>query len=427
MSRPRLVALLLALATLLVYLPVTRNGFVNFDDGDYVTGNRLVKDGLTWAGIRWAFTTFHASNWHPLTWLSHMLDCQLFGLSPGAHHCVNVLWHAANTVLLFVLLLRLTSSLWPSAFVAALFAWHPLHVESVAWVAERKDVLSTCFALLTLLAYTRYAQSTTSDRRQVAGGFSSSFFILHSSFYLALVCFALGLMAKPMLVTLPFVMLLLDYWPLKRFSVSAFRFYRFPLLLEKLPFFLLAAVSCVITYRAQDAGASVASLERVPLHLRLENSLVSYPAYLLKTIWPANLAVIYPLPKEIPGIAAATAAAVLIFFSTVVARARQRSPYLLVGWLWFLGTLVPVIGLVQVGSQSMADRYTYFPLIGVFIAAAFGVHALAVRFQFPKLAAAAAGLTLTACVGLAENQLRHWRDSESLFAHAVAVTKNNDV
>ena len=409
MSRPRLIALLLALATLLVYLPVTRSGFLQYDDDDYVTSNYVVQNGLSFAGIQWAFTTVHASNWHPLTWLSHMTDCELFGLNPTAHHFVNVLFHAANAALLFGLLLRLTNALWPAAFAAALFAWHPLHVESVAWIAERKDVLSTFFALLALLSYTRYAQKNC--RR---------------SFWVALIYFALGLMAKPMLVTLPFVLLLLDYWPLRRIPVFKTPAAR-RLLLEKWPFFLLAILSCLVTFLAQRSTA-VASLELVPLGFRLENLPVAYVVYLSKIFWPANLAVIYPLPTnfQLPPMTVALALAVLIFISAAVWLGRQRAPYLPVGWLWFLGTLVPVIGLVQVGAQALADRYTYLPAIGLFIMAAFGARDLAGRLPLPKMVVGgSAALILAACVAVTENQLRYWRDGESLFRHALAVTRDN--
>ena len=416
MSRPRLIGLLLALITLLAYLPASRDGFVDYDDQDYVTENSVVQKGLTWTGIEWAFTTGHASNWHPVTWLSHMADCELFGLNPGAHHLVSVLFHTVNAVLLLLLLFRLTGALWPSALVAALFAWHPLHVESVAWIAERKDVLSTFFALLTLLAYAKYAKENC--RR---------------CFWIALGCFTLGLMSKPMLVTLPFVMLLLDYWPLQRFpdfklEVKAV----FRLALEKWPFFLLTAVACVVTFlvQSQRSGAAVASLELIPLHYRFCNALASYGLYLLKTVWPVGLAVFYPLPEHLTRLLlAATASASCWSSFPVLSGGRDgRMAYLPVGWLWFLGTLVPVIGLVQVGSAALADRYTYFPLVGVFIAVAFGVHDLADRFQFPKKAiAAAAVLILAICLILTENQLRYWRDSETLFAHALAVTKNNHV
>src|ERR1017187_5611985 len=377
MFRPRFIGLLLALITLLAYLPASRDGFVNYDDQDYVTENSVVQKGLTWTGIKWAFTTGHASNWHPITWLSHMADCELFGLNPGAHHLVNVLFHTANVVLLLVLLLRLTGELWPGVFVAALFAWHPLHVESVAWISERKDVLSTFFALLTLLAYTRYAKAVTSDRWQVTRTNSTlSPVTRHPSrfYWLALFFFALGLMSKPMLVTLPFVMLLLHYW------------------------------FC--------------------------NALVSYGLYLLKMVWPVGLAVFYPLSEHLTWMlmAATASAVVLAIISSFVWRAGRARAYLPVGWLWFLGTLVPVIGLVQVGGAALADRYTYIPSIGVFIAVTFGVRDLANRFQFPKKAIATpAVLILATCLILTENQLRYWHDNETLFAHALAVTKNNHI
>jgi protein O-mannosyl-transferase len=419
MSRPRLIALLLALITLLVYLPVTHSGFLDYDDDDYVTNNQMVRNGLTLAGIQLAFTTAHASNWHPLTWLSHMTDCELFGLNPAAHHFVNVLFHAANAVLLFALLLRLTAprregtawsaqtgALWPAAFVAALFAWHPLHVESVAWVAERKDVLSTCFALLSLLSYVRYARE---DRR--------------TSLWVALVFFALGLMAKPMLVTLPCVMLLLDYWPLQRFNGSTVQ----RLLIEKIPFFLLVVVSCIMTFLAQR-NMAVASLELVPISFRLENVPVAYVAYLSKLFWPSNLAVIYPMPSnfQLPPIKVALTVFVLIFVSVAIWLNRKRAPYLPVGWLWFLGALVPVIGLVQVGAQAFADRYTYFPAIGLFLMVAYGARDLACRYQISKVVVAVLGiLILTACVARTNDQLRYWQDSEVLFRHALAVTKDN--
>ncbi len=407
MSRPRSIALLLALTTLLAYLPVTRDSFVDYDDQDYVTENSVVQNGLTWAGVKWAFTTGHASNWHPLTWLSHMTDCELFGLNAGAHHFVNVLFHAANVVLLFVLLLRLTGAIWPAAIIAALFGWHPLHVESVAWAAERKDVLSTFFALLALLSYAKYAKENS--RR---------------SFWFALLFFALGLLTKPMLVTLPFVLLLLDFWPLQRFNGSTVQ----RLLAEKIPFFLLAALSCVVTFLVQRHGEAVMTLQQFPLNLRFENAIISYGRYLLMAVWPVNLAVIYPLPNHLHWIhaAAAASAAALIIICWLVWRARQACPYLLFGWLWFLGTLVPVIGLVQVGGAALADRYTYFTLVGIFTAVVFGIRDLAERFQFPKIIlAGATALLLAACLALTENQLRYWRDSETLFAHTLAVTPDN--
>ncbi len=436
MSRPRLIGLLLALVTLLVYLPATRDGFVNYDDQDYVTENSVVQQGLTWPGIKWAFTTGHASNWHPITWLSHMADCELFGLNPGAHHLVNVLFHTANVVLLLLLLLRLTGELWPAAFIAALFAWHTLHVESVAWISERKDVLSTFFALLTLLAYARYVQCVTGDLCQETRTPPTLPPVTRhpSRFYwLALFFFALGLMSKPMLVTLPFVMLLLDYWPLNRVASDPRWVSKvMRLALEKWPFFLLAAVSCVVTFlvQSQRSGDAVASLELVPLHYRFCNALASYGIYLLKLVWPVGLAVFYPLPDRLTWIlmVATVSGVVLVIISSFVWRMGRAQAYLPVGWLWFLATLVPVIGLVQVGGAALADRYTYIPSIGVFLAVTFGVCELADRFQVPQKAIATAGaLILAICLILTENQLRYWHDSETLFAHALAVTKNNHV
>jgi protein O-mannosyl-transferase len=407
MSRPRLIALLLALTTLVVYLPVTRDGFLNYDDDDYITNNHDVQNGITFASIKWAFTTTHASNWHPLTWLSHMTDCELFGLNPGAHHFVNTLFHAANAALLFLLLLRLTNAFWPAAFVAALFAWHPLHVESVAWIAERKDVLSTFFGLLALLSYTKFAKGN-----------------YRRSFWFALIFFALSLLAKPMLVTLPFVMLLFDFWPIQRFNDSTIQ----RLLVEKIPFLLLTVVSCIVTFFAQRNGDAVVSLKNVSLHYRLENVALAYAGYLQKIFCPKNLAVIYPMPDKIAAPVVALAAAVLIFISAAAWLWRKRAPYLAVGWLWFLGMLVPVIGLVQVGGAALADRYTYFSATGIFLAVTFGACNLADRFQFPKMIlATAVTLVLGACLILTEKQLSFWRDSETLFTHTLAVTQNNDI
>ena len=420
MSRPRIIALLLALATFTVYLPATRFEFTNYDDNDYVTANPNVQAGLTWAGVKWAFTTGHAGNWHPVTWLSHMTDVTLFGMNPGAHHFVNVLFHAANAALLFVLLFRLTKKLWPCALIAALFAWHPLRVESVAWVAERKDVLSTFFALLTLLSY---AKAVMSDECSVKGGRPHAS-LLTRHYFLALFFFALGLMAKPMLVTLPCVLLLLDFWPLQRFPLSAFRF---PLLLEKLPFFALAVASCVITFIVQHSGQAVATLEQIPISYRLENAPVAAARYLLKMFCPVNLAVIYPL-NRIATSEFIFAAVALLLISLLAWRGRNVRPYFLMGWLWFLGTLVPVIGIVQVGSASMADRYTYFPGIGILIAVVFALAAAVEKNSFLKLISPSlAALVLVTSVSLTEMQLQHWRNSEALFRHAAAVTWNNDV
>ena len=411
--------LLLALAVLAVYLPAVRHGFIIYDDGDYVTQNKMVLGGLTWADVKWAFTTAHSANWHPLTWLSHMTDSQVFGFNAAGSHLVNVLFHAANTVLLFVLLLRAAgrkeelttnasrqpNAFWPAALVAALFALHPLHVESVAWVAERKDVLSTFFGLISLICYVRYAAG---QKRWAS-----------PDYWLALVFFACGLMSKPMLVTWPFVMLLLDYWPLQRLTMAALK----RLVVEKIPFFLLTAVSCVITYWAQNQGA-VKSLAAVPLAYRLENAPVAVAAYLLKLVWPARLAVIYPMPDSIPPGAFILSAAVLILITVTVWLARKQSRFLLMGWFWFLGTLVPVLGLVKVGDAAMADRYTYIPSIGIFVMVVFG--AQKIFKSLPKVAlSAGAAFILVALAVVTERQLQYWQDDETLFRHAMAVTVNN--
>ncbi len=408
MSQPRFIALLLALVTLVIYLPVLHDGFVNYDDDDYVTNNlRYQKWPDRRAGIQWAFTSFHSANWHPVTWLSHMLDCEFFGLNPAAHHFVNALIHSANAALLFILLLRLASLVWPSLIVAALFAWHPLHVESVAWISERKDVLSTFFALLTLLSYVKYAKGNC-----------------RQSFWLALLFFALGLMAKPMLVTLPFVMLLLDYWPLKRISFPSTRNPQLPIVFEKWPFFLLAALSCVVTFFAQH-GEAVRTLKQVSLSLRVENAVTATATYLAQIFWPSNLAVFYPMPETISPPAILISAMALIFISLLVWLARKQTPCLIVGWLWFLGTLVPVIGLVKVGDAAHADRYTYFPAIGIFLAVVFGIWSLLKQSRAQKIFITASLFALVACVRLTEHQLQFWRDSETLFRRAIAVTQNN--
>ena len=344
-----------------------------------------------------------------------MADCEFFHLNAGAHHFVNVLIHAANSALLFWFLFRLTQKIWPATVIAALFAWHPLHVESVAWVAERKDVLSTFFALLTLLCYEKSARRGA------------------RSYWLALLFFALGLLAKPMLVTLPFVMLLLDFWPLNRFDYSTpkklqpLTFNR-QLFFEKWPFFLLTVVSCVVTFFAQRAGAAVVSLVKIPLLYRLENAPVAVAGYLQNFFWPANLCALYPLPNTIAPLKIILSVVTVVLISAAAWRWRQTKPYVLMGWIWFLGMLVPVIGLVQVGGQASADRYTYLPSIGLFIALVFLAREVALKIQLPKIVAAG-GIFLVgaACIAATEHQLQFWRDGESLFRRAAAVTKNNSV
>jgi tetratricopeptide (TPR) repeat protein len=406
------VALALAAATVIAYAPVRHLDFVDLDDPGYVYQNPNVTAGLTVRGVAWAFSTGHAANWHPLTWLSHMLDVELFGVSAGPHHLVNLGWHVSATMLLFGLLLRLTGAIGRSAFVAGLFALHPLHVESVAWVAERKDVLSTVLWFLTTWAYVAWVapRSPSANRRlRVA---------------VMLVLFALGLMAKPMLVTLPVTLLLVDVWPLGRISARAPARSWLPLAVEKVPLFLLAAISSVITFVAQRQGGAVSALDVVPWTTRLANAAVSYVAYLRKTIWPVDLAVFYPYPDRIAPMAVAGAAIALVAMTYLSIRLRHRLPYLFTGWLWYLATLLPVIGLIQVGTQSMADRYTYVPLVGIFVAVAWGA-ADALRGRASSMVAAGALAMVIAAAAGARAQVRHWRNSEALWQRAVDVTTGN--
>jgi len=412
LSRPRSIALLLVLLTLVIYLPVLRCDFINFDDQVYVTENNFVQAGWTWGGVKWAFTTWDGGNWHPVTWLSHMTDCELFGTNPAAHHAVNVLFHALNVALLYLLLQQLFRSKWANVFIAAVFAWHPLHVESVAWISERKDVLSTVFALLSLHAYVRFAR----DKYRPA-------------FWWALVWLALGLMTKPMLVTLPAVFLLLDWWPLERRRLNAASFKASAALVrEKWLFLLLAASSSVVTFFAQRAGEAVMTLGQLPVPLRLEEVVMAYGMYLLKTVWPVGLVVLYPLPLHLPFVHAASAAsgAALILISGLAWRWRRTAPYVLFGWAWFMGMMLPVIGLVKVGAALIADRYTYLPMVGLTIAVALaGRDLIAWRPALLKPVVTLSLLSLAACIGLTEHQLPYWRDSETLFKHTLDLTIDN--
>jgi Flp pilus assembly protein TadD len=398
----------LLLVVALVFGQTVRHEFVNYDDNSYVYENHQVAQGLTTHGIAWAFTSFHFNNWHPLTTLSHMLDCQLYGLHAGGHHLTSVLLHAVVAILLFLVLLRITGDLWPSVFVAAVFAIHPLRAESVAWVAERKDVLSGLFFMLTLWAYAGYARRPFSLGR-----------------YLTVVLlFALGLMAKPMLVTLPFVLLLLDYWPLGRIGLHAAGISR-RVVVEKLPLLALTAASCVVTFFAQ--GEAIRSVESISLSSRIANALVSYLAYIRDIFYPVGLAVLYPYPEgDLPIWKVAASSLAVTGISAAALVWRCRFPYLFVGWFWYVGMLVPVIGLVQVGLQSMADRYTYLPQIGVCIAVAWGVAQLAIswRYRF-RVYGAAAALAVLVLIGLAWKQTSYWRDSEALWIHALASTARN--
>ncbi len=426
----------LAILTLTIFLPVVQHDFINYDDPDYVTRNSTVQKGLTWEGTVWAFQTAHTGNWHPVTWLSHMLDCQVYGMSPGGHHFTNLVFHVVNALLLFSLLTKATRLMWLSAMVAVLFALHPLHVESVAWISERKDVLSTFFLLLSLGAYFRYAgtraMTAMSARTELqecgrAPGFENTRTRTSAlPYFLALIFFALGLMSKPMLVTLPFLLLLLDFWPLGRisFPLSDGKFFR-KLLLEKIPFLALSVASSVVTFFVQKKGGSVATLALIPFPDRLGNTLVSYGRYLAKMFWPIELSVLYPL-RPWPFSAIIFSAIVLLFISLAAFRLARRRPYFFVGWFWFLGTLVPVIGLVQVGLQSMADRYTYVPLIGLFVALVWGVSEFSRNVSRRILAGFAAAIVVS-CAISTSFQLRHWQNSITLFRHAIAVTKKNYV
>ena len=424
-----LISLLLAAGTFLTYLPALKFDFVNYDDTDYVTQNPNVTSGLSTTNLVWAFTTGHAGNWHPITWISHQADASAFGLNPGGHHLTNVLFHTANTLLLFLLLRSLTGSLWRSMLVAALFALHPAHVESVAWISERKDVLSAFFGLLALLSYTRASRcrdTRHSDPSQIQW--------LHRSIIPPTLFLALGLMAKPMLVTLPFVMLLLDYWPLDRQRTPWKR-----LILEKWPLFGLITASSVVTFIVQKQGGAVQTLRDLSLAGRLENAVISYSRYLAKAFWPANLATPYPHPGTWPWTQILFSCLILVSISLLAWRYRRSQPSIIVGWLWFLGMLIPVLGLIQVGAQSMADRYTYLPYIGIFIALCYTKRGqsslLTVTPTSSNPSPLQSPLNLTLC-GVAivalgaltltsRQQLRVWQDSGTLFNHSISVTRSN--
>jgi Flp pilus assembly protein TadD len=411
--RDLLILLSLAVMTFGIYAQVIGHQFITLDDSWYIKENPMVNRGVTLAGLVWAFTTFHEANWHPLTWIAHMIDSQIFGMNAGGHLLVNALIHVANTLLVFWFLSRTTHARWPSALVAALFALHPLHVESVAWAAERKDTLSTLFGLLSLVAYARYAE--TQSRKW---------------YVWTTVMLLLGLLAKPMLVTWPFVMLLLDYWPLRRLDLTSRREVArklWPLVREKLPLFALVAASAVLTCIAQSYGGAVRTFSDIPITLRLTNALVSYAKYLLLTFWPHDLAVYYPFtPAGIPVWQIVGAALLLLGITVLCLFQRKTRPYLVVGWLWFVGTLIPVIGLVQVGGQTMADRYFYIPSVGLFIAIIFGLADIAeARRVAPLLSAAIVSVVLLVLATLTNAQIHLWSDSFTLFKHALAVTPPN--
>ena len=436
-----LVVALLALVTIALYRPAMRCDFINFDDPAYVTNNQHVQGGLNWEGVKWAFcNTEQGAYWAPLMWLSHMLACQFFGLNAWGHHLVNVLLHAANTALVFLVFQRMTRATWRSLILAALFGWHPLRVESVAWVTERKDVLSGFFGLLTLFFYARYVQkSEVGSRKSETNLPTPSPFPLSPFYWFALFFFALGLMSKPMLVTMPFVMLLLDYWPLQRVTgdrpspsygtagewqvASILRLVR-----EKIPFFALAAAASVVTLVVQKQGGAVMTVENFPLGARIGNALISYCRYLGKMFWPTDLAIFYPHPGYWPLAKVLLAGGLLCGISTLLFVTRTRYPFLLMGWLWFLGTLVPVIQLVQSGEQAMADRFTYLPSLGVLILAIWGACELSRRWRYHKIALWMLGsAAIILCLALTRQQLGYWQDSETIYRHTLEVTENNFV
>lgn len=419
------ICLVLALGTLALYWPVTHYDFTNVDDTRFVTENPTVQAGLTWPGAIWAFKSVYTEAWQPITWFSHMLDCQIYGLKAGGHHLTSVLFHVANTLLLFLWLENLTRLPWRSAFVAALFAWHPLHVESVAWVCERKDVLSAFFWLLALMAYTRYARKPG---------------VL--AYLPVLALYALGLMSKPIIITLPCLCLLLDFWPLNRFQLwseaagtSAWKpldkglARRAALLIaEKVPFLVLAAGMSAIAIYAQKAGGSLAGLSGFPMSIRIENALASYLSYLTTTFWPARLAYFYPYSFHIPLTVVLESGLLLAIWTIWFAMRIRQQPYLLVGWLWFLGTLVPTIGLVQFCIQARADRYTYIPSVGLFLVVVWGVNDLFARWpERKKYLPVIGGLALAACLAVSSVQIRYWQNSFTVAAHALEVTQDNYV
>ena len=419
-----IICLLLVVATFAVYWQVLDNGFVVYDDDYYVTENIHVHKGVTFDSLTWAFTSSHASNWHPLTWISHMIDCQFYGLNPRGHHLTSLLFHVANTLLLLLILVRMTGALWQSSFVAALFALHPLHVESVAWVAERKDVLSTFFMMLTLWAYILYVKKGNIRR-----------------YLLVVLFFVLGLMSKPMLVTLPFILLMLDFWPLGRLchihetrnvitgQHTDERLGILRLLWEKVPFFALAVASSVVTFIVQERSGAVKLLETYSIQTRIINAFVAYIEYIVNMIWPVELAVLYPHPGNSlllwKGVVAGLA---LVLITILVIRKARKIPYLAVGWLWYVVTLIPVIGIVQVGAQAMADRYTYITLIGLFIIIAWGANDLLSKWPHRKISLGTlAAIILPVLIVLTWKQVQYWENSITLFKHTVKHTSNNVV
>ena len=401
-----LICLILGLITFAVFYQVHSFKFVNYDDPPYVYENLNIQAGITLKAVEWTFTSGYAANWHPLTWLSHMLDWRLFGSNAGGHHLTNLIFHISNALLLFLVLKRMTSATWPSAFVAALFALHPMHVESVAWVSERKDVLSTFFWILTMWAWLQYVKHPGITR-----------------YILTLLMFSLGLLSKPMLVTLPFILLLLDYWPLERFG----KLRTYQLILEKIPFVFLAAISSIVTFLVQRSGGGVSRDPALSLTICISNAFISYVKYIEKMYWPAGLAYFYPHPgRNISIFYAVVSVFILLAITFLILRFSSKHRYLLTGWFWYLGTLVPVIGLIQVGDQAMADRYSYIPLTGLFIIIAWGVSEILLKWQYRKIILGASSLIILLILAICSYvQSGYWKDSVSLCTHALKVTKDN--
>jgi len=419
-----LICIFLAVSVFALYWPVHNHDFIRYDDDTYITLNRNVHSGINCKNICWAFTKYHSNNWHPVTWISHMLDCKIFGLNAGAHHLVNVFFHIINTLLLFIVFKRMTKALWISAFIAAVFGLHPLHTESVAWIAERKDVLSTFFWLLTMLAYFYYTKKRNVQR-----------------YLLTLVLFVLGLMAKPMLVTLPFVLLLLDYWPLERMRFSKSK--QIPintkvnnvieqkpisyLFLEKIPFFIFAFLSSIVTFIVQRNSGAVKTIDSIDITSRIGNAFVSYIGYISKVFWPSKLAILYPYPLNgLPVIKVIICALALVGITAFVILLSRRRKYFVTGWFWYIVTLIPVIGLVQVGMQSMADRYTYIPMTGLLIIIAYGISELIKNRKYRNTVLSVLSIAILFSMFVKTSmQLKYWQNSQTLFERTLEVTQNN--
>lgn len=406
---------LLIVTTLSIYYRVSSFDFIDFDDNEYITENLNISSGIHLKNIKWSFQTFHSGNWHPLTWISHMLDCQFFGMNAGYHHITNIFLHILNSLLLFAVLKKMTAKRWESFFVSILFALHPLHVESVAWISERKDLLCALFWMLTLLSYIYY-----SNQKSLITYVSVVFF------------FTLGLLSKPMIITLPFVLLLLDLWPLNRITIIGTSNYQVPykqiidLIVEKIPLVILIFFSGIITFYAQQQGGAVSSLSAVPFAHRIANVFVSYLAYILKTFYPLKLALLYPFPHTIPMWQSMGSALIILLITYLSVKTIKVRPYFFVGWMWYLGTLIPVIGIVQIGRQAMADRYTYIPLIGIFLIIIWWISDCSSSWKYRKLYLTSLSIIVNAFLFfITWNQIGIWKNSVTLFEHTLSITSGN--